>query len=297
MGTKVHCLPGYYSMRDLNEDSSSSSWPVCYGDKAMTNGQYYNGFMPRTMTDGYPVYEKDALKQKMLEHEAVFKNQVHELHRLYRIQRDMMEEVKRKEVHRLRVSMEPSSSSSLRGSQVPSEDARKWHMAGFPLSNPGYDRTPNSRVEIVNSPMSCTKGNNTQPGHFPFQNGSSLEDSAPLDSRPLKVRKKLFDLQLPPDEYIDTEEDKKLPEGNIKSEAESGMKLSLGCHASVAGDCQVNESASASRLRNSVRLANLNEPVEIEEATAPSSVDFLGHSSINGERKGVNQPAKSNKKK
>ncbi|KAI3467282.1 hypothetical protein Pfo_023945 [Paulownia fortunei] len=308
MGTKVHCksyLPGYYSMRDLNEDSSSSSWPLCYGDKAMTNGQYYNGFMPRTIIDGYPGYGKDALKQKMLEHEAVFKNQVCELHRLYRIQRDMMEEVKRKELHRLRASMEPSSSSSLRGSQMPSEDARKWHMAGFPLLNSVYDRTSISRVEIVNSPMSCTKGNNTQPGQFPFQNGSSLKDSELLDSRPLKVRKKLFDLQLPADEYIDTEEGEKLmekkvsdissyaPNGNLKIGPES-RKLSLGGHVGVKTDCRIAVSASASCLRNSIRLADLNEPIEIEEAMAPSSVDFLGHSSINGEAKGVNQPAKSN---
>lgn len=79
MGTKVDSksyLPGYYSMRELNEDSSSSSWPLCYGEKAITNGQYYNGFMSRTVMDGYPGYGKDALKQKMLEHEAVFKNQV-----------------------------------------------------------------------------------------------------------------------------------------------------------------------------------------------------------------------------
>ena len=79
MGTKVDSksyFPGYYSMRDLNEDSSSSSWPICYGDKAISNGQYYNGFMPRTAMDGYPGYGKDALKQTMLEHEAVFKNQV-----------------------------------------------------------------------------------------------------------------------------------------------------------------------------------------------------------------------------
>lgn len=79
MGTKVHCksyLPDYYSMRDLNEDSSSSSWPLFYGDNGITNGQYYNGFVPRNIIDGYPGYDKDTLKQKMLEHEAVFKNQV-----------------------------------------------------------------------------------------------------------------------------------------------------------------------------------------------------------------------------
>lgn len=78
MGTKVDSkryLPEFYSMRDLNEDSSSSSWSLCYGDKPVSSRQYYNGFMPRTAMDGYH-YGKDALKQKMLDHEAVFKNQV-----------------------------------------------------------------------------------------------------------------------------------------------------------------------------------------------------------------------------
>lgn len=83
MGTKVQCksyLPGYNnSMRDLNEDSNSSSWPHFYGDKSsLTNAQYYNNnFMPRTVTDSYPGYDKDVLKQKMLEHETIFKSQVY----------------------------------------------------------------------------------------------------------------------------------------------------------------------------------------------------------------------------
>lgn len=79
MGTKVHCescFPGYFSMRDLNEDSNSCSWPLYYGDRAFTNGQYYNGFLPRTITDVYPGYDKDVVKQTMLEHEAIFKTQV-----------------------------------------------------------------------------------------------------------------------------------------------------------------------------------------------------------------------------
>lgn len=79
MGTQVHYkgfLPSYYSMRDLNEDANSSSWPLCYGDKTLTNGQYCNGFTSRTVTDAYPGYDKDILKQKMIEHEAIFRNQV-----------------------------------------------------------------------------------------------------------------------------------------------------------------------------------------------------------------------------
>ncbi|KAK4430050.1 Pentatricopeptide repeat-containing protein, mitochondrial [Sesamum alatum] len=308
MGTKIHCksyLPGYYSMRDLNEDSSSSSWPLCYGDKAITNGQCYNGFVPRNTVDGYPGYDKDALKQKMLEHEAVFKNQVYELHRLYRIQRDMMEEVRRKELQKLRESTEPSSSSSLRGSHVPSEDARKWRMAGFPLLNSGYGRTSISGVEIVNSPMSCTKGTDTGPGKFLFQNGSVSKDSEALDLRPLKVRKKLFDLHLPADEYIDTEDKEKLPDcrvseissfapnGNIKGAMESSIKLYVGDRAGFETDSRMAATASASCLRNSTRLADLNEPVQTEEAVAPSSLDFLGQSSLSGEAKGLNQHAKT----
>lgn len=77
MGTKVHCksyLPGYYSMRDLNQDSNS--WPLYYGDKTLTNGQYYNGFLPRAVADSYSEYDKDVVKRTILEHEAIFKNQV-----------------------------------------------------------------------------------------------------------------------------------------------------------------------------------------------------------------------------
>lgn len=67
-------LPGYhYSTRDMNEDSNSSSWPLFYTNKPLPNGQYYNSFLPRTVAEAY---DKDALKQKMLEHEAIFKNQV-----------------------------------------------------------------------------------------------------------------------------------------------------------------------------------------------------------------------------
>ncbi|GMP58579.1 hypothetical protein CsSME_00022193 [Camellia sinensis var. sinensis] len=137
MGTKVHCegyLSGYYSMRDLNLDSSSSNWHLFYGDKTLANGQYYNSFLPRTPTNAYPGGDKDALKQTMLEHEAIFKRQVFELHRLYKIQKDMMDEIKTKELHKHLIPMETSSSSNLFVSQMPSEEAWKWlHKPNFRL--------------------------------------------------------------------------------------------------------------------------------------------------------------------
>lgn len=70
VGTEVH------SMGDVNEDSNSSSWPLFYGEKTLTNGHHCNGFIPRTITDANTGCDKDVLKQKMLEHEIIFKNQV-----------------------------------------------------------------------------------------------------------------------------------------------------------------------------------------------------------------------------
>lgn len=63
-------------MTELNEDSNGCGWPLFYGDKTFTNGQYYNGFLPRVITDAYPGNDKDVVKRTMLEHEAIFKNQV-----------------------------------------------------------------------------------------------------------------------------------------------------------------------------------------------------------------------------
>ncbi|XP_022861265.1 uncharacterized protein LOC111381686 [Olea europaea var. sylvestris] len=294
MGTKLHCesyLPGYYSMRDLNEDCNSSSWPLFYGDKTLTNGLCYNLFVPRTVTDRNLGYDKDALKQKILEHEAIFKNQVYELHRLYRTQRKMMEEIKKNELHKHQAMMEPSSSSSsLHGAQMPSEDARKRKIFGFPLLHSGYGRTSVSGVEIINSPPSCTYGNNKHTGHFPFHHGCSPKDSEALDSRPSKMRKKLFDLQLPADQYVDTEDGEECiqdgkvsdilsytPNGVQNVVPDSSRKFFLG------GD----DSSSSSCLRRSTGLADLNEPILVEEVMAPSSVDFPGHTSNVGETKGV----------
>ncbi|XP_022887544.1 uncharacterized protein LOC111403322 [Olea europaea var. sylvestris] len=297
MAMKVHrknYLPGYSSMRDLHEDSNSSRWPLFYGDEPLKIGQCYNLFVPRTVTDGSLGYDKNTLKQKMLEHEAIFKNQVYELHRLYRTQRNMMEEIKKNELCKHWTVMEPSSSSStLHGSQMPSNDARKQQMMGFPLLHSGHGRTSVSGVEIVNSPSSCTNGNNKHTGHYPFHHRCSSKDSEALDSRPSKVRKKLFDLQLPADQYVDTEDEECIQDGkvpDILSHTPNGVQKVAPDSTKflVSGD----SSASSSCLRRSIGLADLNKPIPIEEVMAPSSIDFLGCTSNVGETKGVDLSAK-----
>ncbi|XP_047321714.1 uncharacterized protein LOC124925686 [Impatiens glandulifera] len=183
-------FPGYYSMRDLNnEDSSSNSWPQFYSDNTSNNNSINangtilnNGFFP-------PGYDKDSVKQTMLQHEAIFKHQVIELHRVYRIQRDMMEDFRRRELQKHVIPIEMSSSSSPVAPRL--LDANKWRKSSF--SGRGQSV---SGAEVITS---------KQTGLFPC-GGDNSEDCEILDSRPSKVMKRLFDLQLPPDQqYIDSE--------------------------------------------------------------------------------------------
>ncbi|XP_015956771.1 uncharacterized protein LOC107481072 [Arachis duranensis] len=255
MGTKVQNLPGYYSMRDLNEESSSCGWPLFYGDnKALVNGQYYHDYMPSATTDACSAYEKDAVKQTMLEHEAVFKNQVFELHRLYRIQKDLMDEVKMKALHRNQIPVETSFSAGIEGTC---------------------------------SPSSSNKGANKQASLFPSPNGSSSKDVEVLESRPSKARRKMFDLHLPADEYIDTEENDKLNDEKISGTAiflpERDSKHGKGADVKPffgnGGNTGSQEDTSRSEqfLRSRSGLADLNEPVQVEETNETSCVPFSNH--------------------
>ncbi|XP_059278351.1 uncharacterized protein LOC132032694 isoform X1 [Lycium ferocissimum] len=287
MGTQVH-YKGY--MRDLSEDSNSSNWPLFYGDKTFTNGQYCNGFMSRTKTDAYPGYNKDVLKEKMLEHESIFKNQVVELHRLHRIQMDMMDEIKREELYKLRTSMDPSSSSSHLGSQVPSEDARKWHITSFPSANSKSGR------EVVNSPLNFSKGNGGHFGQCQLQNGCSSNICEVLEVRPSKVRKMLFDLELPADEYIDTDSNEQLQPNGVSSNpsyrVNGNYTVAQESSAKLFSNCGQNGSTSNTCLRSSNLLADLNEPAQLDEAT-PSPVEFLGYGNNHRDSRDLNTSAKS----
>ncbi|CAK7326159.1 unnamed protein product [Dovyalis caffra] len=299
MGTKVQCesyFPGYFSMRDLNEDSNSCNWPLFYGDKTFSNGQYYNGFLPRVIADAYPGNDKDAVKRTMLEHEAIFKKQLHELHRLYRIQRDLMDEIKMKELLRNRIPVETSFSSSPLASQVTSKDARKWHIPSFPLANSVCARTSASAVEDIHSPLSSVKGSSAQASPLPSQNGGASNDGKILECRPSKVRRKMFDLQLPADEYIDTEEGEQLRDENAsgissylssrnhKVAPQNEMNLFLGNGGK--NNCQGDASRSESCLRSPINVADLNKPIEVDEANASAYVDLLGCTSSHVESRG-----------
>ncbi|GMJ09554.1 hypothetical protein like AT1G13940 [Hibiscus trionum] len=285
MGTKVQsksCLPGYYSMMDLNEDSNSCSWPHYYGDKTLTNGQYYQCFFSRANVDAYPGYDKDTLRRIMLEHEAIFKNQVSELHRLYRIQRELMDEIKKKDLQKNQIPIEPSLSSSLLASQITTEEAIKWNIPSFPLAKSLYGRPPIYGIEDTHSPHSSVNGSSIQTSPI---SGGNTKDVDVQECKPTKVRRKMLDLELPADEYIDTEEAEPfrddaasgtssyLLNGNGEIRPASGGKL---FHAGKT-DCLEDASRPNSCSRGKNCLADLNEPAQVEETDGSAYSHFLGH--------------------
>ncbi|XP_045812958.1 uncharacterized protein LOC123906968 [Trifolium pratense] len=292
MGTKVQSLPGYYSMRDLNEESSSCGWPLFYGNKALANGQYYQNHLPSAAADVCSAYDKDVVKQTMLEHEAIFKNQVFELHRLYRIQRDLMDEVKMIELRRNHRSVGTSFSPGPLSTQITSEDTKKWHTPSFPITrSSACDRPSTSGVEGIHSPFCSNKGINKQTCLFPSPNGSSSKDVEILESRPSKVRRKMFDLHLPADEYIDTDEGEKFSDENISGTTipdrcckdGKGNDVNLFCGNGEKTGSHEGTSRSEQSLRSRNGFADLNEPVQVEEINAAACIPPLNHNPYQGE--------------
>ncbi|KAF8049563.1 hypothetical protein N665_2182s0011, partial [Sinapis alba] len=221
----VHCESFLSSMKDLNEDSNTCSRS---GDKKLA---YQNGFSMRAPPEeSYFGDERDFVKQTMLQHEAVFKNQVHELHRLYRTQKSLMDEVK-----------------GNNQSQHTPESAIKRDLPAFLLGK-----------------SVCGEGSSSQACKVPMANGVSSKDEEEV--RPVKVRRRMIDLQLPADEYLDDADGE-----NATCPQEAGEKILLerGGNASY-----LNGSSLVMKTPNG--LTDLNEPVQCQESSVhgPSSRDI-----------------------
>lgn len=198
-----------------------------------------------------------------------------------------MDEVRRKELHRNQLPVESSFSTGHLASQITSEDGHKWHIPGFPMAASVGARPSISGVEGIHSPLVSIKGNNKQVGLFPSPNGSSSKDVEVLECRPSKVRRKMFDLQLPADEYIDTEESEKfsdekvsgttihIPDRDSKLRREGDAKLACGNGGKASSQEDTSRCEESRRSRNG--LADLNEPVHMEESNASTYLHPVSH--------------------
>ncbi|KAK6928147.1 Protein of unknown function DUF863, plant, partial [Dillenia turbinata] len=278
MVTEVQCkayLPGYYSTKDLNDENR---WPLYYEERALGNGEYYDMLFRRPTIDSYLGDNKAQLRQTILKHELIFRQQLHELHRLYKRQRDLMYEIRLKELKSHRTPADPSP--SLFSSCIPSEHTRNMcHSSEWPLINTGPSRPSPSRTENTLSPLSYIEGKSIQSTPISAPNGISLKDHESFEFKCNKLKRRLFDLELPAEKYINHE-----GEMLERVSGASGVEiypLNKNCKLTSSNvvDLSCQDGALESRLRSRTGncLGDLNKPVEVDEASASDSVEIIGN--------------------
>lgn len=186
-----------------------------------------------------------------------------------------MDEVIREEQFKQRIPNETCSSSSHVPSQMQREDMQRWKCPNLPVSNSACGTPPLSILDTVQSSPCSAKGKSIQTGPSSFPNCYSPKNLE-SESRPTKHRRRMLDLDLPADEYIDTDE---VVQVNDVKDSDY-MSISTDKNGNFAyGNRKLfmvqGDSSKSDLHDNQPRaLADLNDPVNVEEETSVS-VDFL----------------------
>lgn len=244
MGTQVQSKtysPEYYSTRDIAEDADSS-WSMCYEDTTLSN-HLYNGFSLKSL-NGYSEYDKEMLKRTMVAHETTFRRQVYDLHRLYRIQKDLMDES-----HKKVLSMDSVQANSIQLNSFSSQ------MPRLPVLSTSYHTTSTTYTDNMNPPFNFFK----ESSKFPIDNGT-LKDSYKYE--------RMFNLPLPADVYIHSEntdrKDRCADLNRIYSVVPmNDVKLTLGTGEYLSGQAEICRSDRVEQNGPAAHcLADLNMSVE-----------------------------------
>ncbi|CAL9189701.1 unnamed protein product [Musa hybrid cultivar] len=277
MGTKVQCksyLPGY-PISDLHEDANYS-WSRFSEDKTFSR-QMHNNFKLRGVSSWLD-YDKEMLKRTMLEHEAIFQRQVFELHRLYRTQKELMHDFKKKHLNEFSGPMVISRSSMFASQMHPEFSESVWHLPHPPLLSTCQSTANVTDVDDRRNFLNFLEESATQCNSISAKNGGFVKDDRPKEAKLSGFPRRILDLHLPADAYIENE-DTEHTEGKIDVEpcamaaetinmihgieADNEVKLSLGS-VEVPG---FGKGALKLNLhsRNGLPIhsfADLNEPTE-----------------------------------
>ncbi|WCJ35892.1 hypothetical protein M5689_017119 [Euphorbia peplus] len=278
-----HYFPSYFSSRDVNLNSSCSVWPTSNADQILMNGHYYNGNLPPAFTDPYVAY-KDKFRQIIIQHEAIFKSQVHELHHLYNRQRQLMVEMKRIEFGGQHAQLGNSTFDRTFSETSFEYKEKSCIVYDVPWLNPTNGRSLVPIAENKQSGVAYVQGNMMVAGSSIGQTKGNRKDSELLDLNCVKVGKKILDLELPAYEYIDSESE----EESLAEEMNPPEILSYPVKSFVENlqkndvePCDAIEDASFS-LRTKF-FADLNESIKLEEETECEYNDFLHPKDLHGE--------------
>ncbi|KAE8795457.1 hypothetical protein D1007_29682 [Hordeum vulgare] len=190
MGAKVEVesyKPRHCAMGDLH--ASANGWRFPYEEETL------NGFLTEE-ADVYSEYDKEMFRRTMLAHEAVFRQQldnnsldvqVYELHRVYRVQRDLMKQHQSREMHACSTLEDASQRNS--PSQIPAHGANMIGTA--PLNNEKSHSSKFPREGSVQSSLNGFPSSEatlpTKQGRFDLELGAEhyIEDDHASDSKPV----------------------------------------------------------------------------------------------------------------
>ncbi|XP_074568315.1 uncharacterized protein LOC141824880 [Curcuma longa] len=278
MQTKSY-LPGYCSTQDVED---TSSWFGCYQDKKPSAHPCSNDV--QSLVNRCSENDKEMLKHTMLEHEMIFHNQVYELHRLYKTQKDLMTEFQTRGLYGSSIVAEASHSNSFT-SPMQSECLEKRSQTSHHVGNNSYGKA----VLACNDKFhfSFTREDSVQSHPNPLLNGDSEKDSKELGRK----KRKKFDLHLPAHVYIDIEDtdesDKKIfselpytpsiPKNATYSVSnENDTKLTIG---SIHKEDQCVSNSLTQINISTCSMIDLNKPAKGVNSEGPSnslSLHLLG---------------------
>ncbi|KAL0924850.1 hypothetical protein M5K25_005708 [Dendrobium thyrsiflorum] len=264
MGTKVQFksyIPIHNVIRNKNEHSSNS-WSWYYQDNALS-GHLYDRSLLRE-ANGYSLCDKEMLKRTMLEHEATFTKQVSELHRLYRIQKELMSELKNRENLKLCGTFHTNLFTSHMLSEASEELQQMPYVSA--LSSHGTTRSAKHFKE-----------SGTRYFQMPLETaGPSIEGNF-YDPKTIKLPRKNFDLHLPAEVYINIDDDtitekqnkpylKVANPSSITHNADDDNSARLSPRSKADGSINGNSRRYIHHILENVSprmvLADLNEPLK-----------------------------------
>lgn len=172
MGAQVQhtgYLQNFHTKGDLKDDANGSLLQYFDHQSLVKYMNNENKLMPSSCLN----YDKELFRRTILEHEAVFRKQVYELHRLYKKQKEMMDEPKK-------TRCEPLQSHISNSHILPSQT----HILNF--KNNGYkmktfDLEPPTEVTVNCNEKGTTKEIVTESSLVPAVSVDKTQDLADLN--------------------------------------------------------------------------------------------------------------------
>lgn len=259
MGTKVQCktyLPGFCSISDIKNDRTNTPWLLNHENKSRKRSQCTDSVLPSQPFDGNFECDKEKMRQTILNHETIFRHQLQELHRLYRRQRDLMNEHQRKQmlnsqtkIFQLNPSLSHFPSLDSVAGQLSKKDSSKYKSS--------FEFIENDSRSIHFSPE-VTKDSKECESHQP---GSSL------------FQRKMFDSRYIVDECTNNKEEhttmKQWGLPCIQRNTVEGIPQSRDAKKPFASALEFHSDADFDRANSSKRtdeLTDLNKPLPLEES-------------------------------